>query len=100
MRWVEIIEIRSFGNKKELIVPDLPALLEELALEKTAESVEIYCHGQLKSDWSINLHYSTDSKKVNKSHVGLRLVSMLRESGFVHHSIWQEIQRCTLTDGK
>jgi len=100
MRWVEIIEIRSFGNEKALMEPDLPALLEELAREKEAESIEIYCHGELKSDWSIHIHHSTEAKKVSRSLVGLRLASILKEFGFVHHSIWNEMRRCEPIKGK
>ena len=94
MRWVEIIEVRSLSNEKALLEPDLPALLAELAGEKEPDRIEIYCHGELKTDWSIHFHYTSDSEKASRSLLGLRLVSLLREFGFVHHSIWKEIQRC------
>ena len=100
MRWVEIIEIRSFGNKKALMDPDLPTLLKDLAQEKEPEGIEIYCHGELISDWSNHIHYSSGSETGSKSLLGLRLVSMLKESGFVHHSVWNEIRRYELTDGQ
>ncbi len=100
MRWVEILEIRSFGNKKALMVQDLPTLLKDYVVEKGLENIEIYCHGELSSDWSIHLHYCSEAAPANRSIFGLRLVSMLKESGFVHHSIWNEMRRCELTDGQ
>ena len=99
MRWVEIIEIRSLSNDKALLEPDLPALLAELASEKEPERIEIYSHGELKTDWSIHLHYLSDSEMANRSLLGLRLDSLLREFGFVHHSIWKEIRMIQSPDG-
>jgi hypothetical protein len=99
MRWVEIIEIRSLSNTRALMEPDLTALLTELAAEKKPERIEMYCHGELKTDWSVHLHYISDSEKASRSLLGLRLVSLLRELGFVHHSVWKEVRMLETTNG-
>ena len=93
MRWVEIIEIRSLSYKEALLELDLLALLNELVPEKDPEKIEMYRHGELQTDWSIHLHYNCDADKACRSLLGLRLVSLLREFGFVHHSIWKEVRR-------
>lgn len=93
MRWVEVLEFRSFGNDKALLEPNLSGLFDELGQEKTAERIEIYGHVELKSDWSIHIHCSSDSMKATKSPLGVRLVSLLSKSGFVHHGIWSELRR-------
>ena len=71
----------------------------ELAVEKEVESIEMYCHGELETDWNIHIHYTSDSNQVGRSHFGLRFVSLLKEFGFVHHSIWKEMQRCESPNG-
>jgi hypothetical protein len=99
MRWVEIIEIRSLSNEEALLEPDLPALLSELGKETEPERIEMYRHGEVKTDWSIHLHYASDSGEPTRSLLGLRLVSLLREFGFVHHSIWKEVRMLESPDG-
>ena len=93
MRWIEILEIRSFGNKQALVYQDFPTLFEDLANEKGLERIEIYCHGEMSSDWSIHIHYRAETATTGRSIYGIRLVSVLKKYGFVHHSIWNEVRR-------
>ena len=94
MRWIEIIEIRSLSNKNALLELNLQALMAELKAEKNPHKIEIYRHGELETDWSIHLHYTSDSNQVGRSLFGVRFASLMKEFGFVHHSIWKEMRRC------
>lgn len=99
MRLIEIIEIRSLSDQKALLELDLPALLAELAEEKEVQSIAIYRHGELETDWSIHLQFASDTDQAGRSQIGFRLVSLLKEFGFVHHSTWIEMRRCESPDG-
>ena len=99
MRWIEIIEIRSLSNKNALLELDLPAIMRELKVEQEPDSIEMYCHGEMETDWSIHFRYTSDSNQVSRSLFGLRFVSLLKEFGFVHNSIWKELRRCESLNG-
>jgi hypothetical protein len=93
VRWVEIIDVRSLSHEEALLEPELPALLSELAAEREPERIEMYRHAELRTDWSIHIHYTSDSQEPVKSLLGLRLVALMREFGFVHHGIWREARK-------
>jgi hypothetical protein len=94
MRWIEIIDIRSLRFPQALLELDLQALMAELATEKQVTRVEIYWHGELETDYSVHIHYRSDSDRVGRSQFGLHIVSLLKEFGLVHHSIWREMRSC------
>ena len=100
MRWIEIIEIRSLSNKNFLLELDLQALMAELKAEEKLHKIEIYRHGELETDWSIHLYYTSDSNQVGRSLFGVRFASLLKEFGFVHHSIWKEMRWCGSRTGE
>jgi hypothetical protein len=77
---------------------DVPALLEELAEEREILSITIYRHEELETDWSIHLQFVSDSDRAGRSQTGIRLASLLKEYGIVHHSIWREIRSCKSPD--
>jgi hypothetical protein len=95
--FVEVIEIRSLSDQKTLMGLELPELLKELAEEREVRAIAIYRHGELETDWSLHLRFTSDSDRVGRSQVGFRLVSLLREFGIVHHGLWKEMRRCTST---
>ncbi|UCF97326.1 MAG: hypothetical protein JSV89_19455 [Spirochaetaceae bacterium] len=94
MRWIEIIEIRSLSNTNALLDLNLQALMADPSAEKKLKKIEIYRHGDLATDWSIHLHYVSDSIDVGESPFGVRFASLMKEFGFVHHSIWKEMRWC------
>lgn len=100
MRYIEIIEIRSLSIKKALLEMNLKAVMADSEAEKKPHQIEIYRHGELESDWSIHLHYLSDSNQAGKSLFGVRFASLMKEFGFVHHSIWQEMRSCESRAGE
>jgi hypothetical protein len=94
MRWIEIIEIRSLSTDNAMLDLNLEGLMAEPLAEMKPKKIEIYRHGDLATDWSIHLHYVSDSIEVGRSPFGVRFALLMKEFGFVHHSIWKEVQRC------
>jgi hypothetical protein len=92
VRWIEIIEIRSLSTKNALLELNLPTLMAEIEAEKKPLKIEIYRHGELETDWSIHLHYTSDSNQIGRSLFAVRFASLLEEFGSVHHSIWKEMR--------
>jgi hypothetical protein len=91
MKWLEIIELRSSGCKRELLEPQLKKLINEVAKETEKKAVKSYSRIMIDTDFSIHLFH--DSRKVENSgsRLGLRLVSALKAFGLVNHSIWTEM---------
>ena len=91
MKWLEIIELRSVGNNRELLESQLQKLINEVDKETKKQAIMAYSRVMIDTDFSIHLFH--DSKKAEKSgsQLGLRLVSALEVFGLVNHSIWIEM---------
>jgi alkyl hydroperoxide reductase subunit AhpF len=91
MKWLEIIELRSADNHRELLGSQLQKLIKEVDKETKMLAIKTYSRVRIDTDFSIHLFH--DSKKVEKSGspLGLRLASALKEFGLVNHSIWIEM---------
>lgn len=90
MNWLEIIDVRSVGNSLKLLEPELKCLIEELNKEAEYRAITVYNRNAVESDFSIHLYHDSDKIHSNGSHLGLHLVSVLKEFGLVNHSIWVE----------
>jgi hypothetical protein len=90
MKWVEVIEFRSFNKDEALLELDfwncLSAAIEEVDIVK----IEVYNHSTLTTDISIHLHYDSAQVENQGSLLGLCLVSELKALGVVNHTVWVE----------
>ena len=90
MKWLEIIELRSASNVKIINDLDITDLLEGARDELKPDSIVIYRHETVGTDWSLHIHYDSEIENVQMSPLGLRLASALKETGLVNHTIWVE----------
>jgi hypothetical protein len=52
--------------------------------------IKIYHHSVVETDLSIHLYWKSESESQNKSPLGLRFSSALRNLGLLNHSVWVE----------
>ena len=90
MAWLEIIEIRAMGNNRELLKLQLQDLIDDLSMETGLNSVKIYKHVMLETDFSIHLFHDSDKKDSNCSTICSQLIPAIKEFGFVNHTVWIE----------
>jgi hypothetical protein len=90
MKWVEIITLRSPSNINTQFVDEL---LKEIGKPETPEDlveIRIYHHSVVETDLSIHIYWKSESGSQNKSPLGLRFSSALRNLGLLNHSVWVE----------
>ncbi len=94
MRWVEIITLRSPGNISTQFVDEL---LREVSDSDSATDrpkhlveIRIYHHSVVETDLSIHIHWKSEPGSQNKSSLGLRFSSALKNLGLLNHSVWLE----------
>jgi len=90
MKWLEIIELRSVGDKRAVIELQLKSLINEVNQEARQQKIKVYSHLTVETDFSIHLHNDSKSADISGSPLGQRLASALREYGLVNHSVWIE----------
>lgn len=90
MKWLEIIEIRSVGNKRAVMESQLQSLINEVKQETRQPAVKVYSHITVETDFSIYLYNDSKRTDVSGSPLGQRLASALKEFGLVNHSVWVE----------
>lgn len=90
MEWLEIIEIRAIGNNREKLKLQLQELINDLRMEAELESVKIYRHGSLETDFSIHLFHDSKNSETDCSLICSRLVASLKDFGFVNNKVWIE----------
>jgi hypothetical protein len=90
MAWLEIIEIRSMGGNREILKSQLQDLINDLSKEAELWSVKIYRQVMLETDFSIHLFHDTEEPETGCSTICSRLVSSLKDFGFVNHTVWIE----------
>ena len=90
MGWLEIIEIRAMGGNRELLKSQLQDLINDLTKEEGLKSVKIYRQVMLESDFSIHLFHDSEKPETVCSSICSRLVSSLKDFGFVNHTAWIE----------
>jgi len=94
MKWVEIISLRCAANIDTLFVNELLKGISEsdLAMDTPEHLVEIrvYYHSIVETDLSIHIYWKSEPGSQDKSLLGLRFFSALRDLGLLNHSIWVE----------
>jgi hypothetical protein len=91
MKWLEVIELRSMGNKRAVIESHLQDLIDEMIQEARQQKIKAYSHVTVETDFNIHLYHDSKRADINGSPLGLRLASALKEFGLVNHSVWVEM---------
>ena len=94
MKWIEIITLRSPTNINKQFVDEL---LKEVAgsdsvtdAPKHPVEIRTYHHSVVETDLSIHIYWESEPGSQNKSPLGLRFSSALRNLGLLNHSVWVE----------
>jgi hypothetical protein len=94
MKWVEIITLRSPANINKQFVDEL---LKEVGgsdsptdTPKHLVEIRVYHHSVVETDLSIHIYWESEPGSQNKSPLGLRFSSALRNLGLLNHSVWLE----------
>ena len=94
MKWVEIITLRSPANINTQFVDELLKGVSEsdssTDTPKHPVEIRIYHHSVVETDLSIHIYWESEPGSQNKSPLGLRFSSALRNLGLLNHSVWVE----------
>ena len=94
MHWVEIITLRSPGNINRELVDELLKSIDDsdAATDTSKHLVEIkmYHHSVVETDLSIHIYWKSEPGSQDKSPLGLKISSALRNLGLLNHSVWVE----------
>ncbi len=95
MKWVEIISLRCPSNIDTRLMDELLKDVNEFDSPTDTsthlEKIKIYRHSVVETDLSIHIHWKSESGIQNKSPLGLRFSSALKNLGLLNHSVWIEI---------
>ena len=87
MEWVEIIELQTVDSNRDMLESPLQELINEVDMETKKHEIKAFSHAMIDANFSINLFHGSKMVEHFGSRLGLRLASVLREFGFVKHSI-------------
>jgi hypothetical protein len=94
MKWVEIISLRCPSNIDTRLMDELLKDVNEFDSPTDTsthlEKIKIYRHSVVETDLSIHIHWKSESGTQNKSPLGLRFSSALKNLGLLNHSVWIE----------
>ena len=94
MKWVEIITLRSLASINRQFVAELLKEVHESDLPNGTPThligVKVYYHSVVDTDLSIHIYWKSESGRQDKSSLGLRFFSALRNLGLLNHSLWIE----------
>ena len=90
MNCLEIIELRSGGKNLKLIGPEIAELISKLNKGLDKPTIKLFINATVENDFSIHIQHDSTSPKAYGSPVGLQLISILKDFGLTHHSIWIE----------
>ncbi len=94
MRWVEIITLRSPMAIDRQFVDELLRGVSEsdspTDRSKHLLQIKIYYHSVIETDLSIHIYWKSQPGTQDKSPLGLRFSSALRNHGLLNHSVWVE----------
>ena len=94
MKWVEIISLRCATHIDTPFVNELlKGISESDAVTDAPEhlvGIREYHHSVVETDLSIHLYWECESGSQDKSPLGLRVSSALRDLGLLNHSVWVE----------
>lgn len=89
MKWIEMIRVRSSGDKVEEILQDIRARLpscEEVG--KGLERVLVWVHSEYRGDLAVIMTWNNDNPPA-KSREGLLMAAFLMKQGSVSHAVWE-----------
>jgi hypothetical protein len=89
---LEVIEVRTGDRNQDLLKAQLQKLIRETDPGTKEQTIVVYNRAMINSDFSIHLFHSTEKVDINGSPLGLQLVSGLKGSGLVNHTIWLELK--------
>lgn len=90
-QYLEIIELRTTGQNREELERTLKKLMDRLNADPEHEQLQVYNSVVVESDFCIHLHALSENPNRKGSPLGLRIASILKEYGLVHHNIWREM---------
>ena len=90
MNWIEIIDLRSAENGREVLKQTLLRPVTKNDQKGGLKEISLYHNASVETDLSIHLKWNAEVKNPKQSGLGLRLASALEEFGRVNHSIWIE----------
>ncbi len=93
MKWIEVVEFRSFNADDVLLELDVWKSLSDASGKAQIMKSEVYTHSTLPTDVSIHLFHESAQAANQGSPFGVRLVSELKAFGFVNHTVWIEKRR-------
>src|SRR5271157_3380766 len=92
MKWVEIITLRSPDKIGGQFVDELLKSVRESDVSTDASKqpaeIRVYHHSVFETDFSIHIYWKSEPGCQDKSPLGLRLFSALRNMGLLNHSVW------------
>lgn len=92
MKWMEAIDLRTFGNGLDMLKHELISLGTEIDKRNGLKEIKLYCHASIDTDLSVHLYWEGEDADIHGSALALRLASALEEFGRVNHTVWIEDQ--------
>lgn len=90
MAWLEIIEIRAVGSNRDLLEAQLRGLIKEMNQEPKLQTVKLYRHVVLESDFSIHIFHNSKKTDTKCSSICTQIIPSLKDFGLVNHTVWVE----------
>ena len=95
MKYLEVIELRTSQENHSLLEQYLAKWMEQVKTDKKVQSIKIYKHVDLETDFSIHLQYdlriiNSNIREITPFPLGELLKNELKEFGLVNHKIWIE----------
>ena len=84
----EIILVRVLGSDLEPVVKEVNKILLEFSRTKNQLKIELYHSLSLPTDISVHIDYYESEKRSVRHAVCQVVAEMLKEFGFINHSIW------------
>ena len=90
LKILERIDLRSNSENRDLLLKELDELVISMADRNESGDIRVYLHHNVGTDFSIHLHRRISDNEKFESELGIRLVSSLKDYGYVNHTIWIE----------
>ncbi|MCK4311434.1 MAG: hypothetical protein KAW88_01725 [Candidatus Cloacimonetes bacterium] len=95
MKYLEVIELRTSQENHSLLEQYLTGWIKQVKKDIKVQSIKIYKHVDLETDFSIHLHHDLKIKNLGFKEttpfsLGELLKNELKEFELVNHSVWIE----------
>ena len=84
----EIILVRAMGSDVDRVVNEVNTILLEFSRAESHLKIELYRSLSLPTDISVHIDYYEEKKRSVRYVICQRLAEILKQFGFVNHSIW------------